>query len=280
MSTLTRIALNRIIYPNLELEGFLAMASDLGLSLVELRNDLPGGTITDGLEPQQVRELADHYGVSIVSINALQQFNLADNLPDAMEELKVLLELSSAICCPALVLCPLNDQDDTRDLQQCLEQTIRCLQAYRPMFVDAGVLGYIEPLGFAESSLSSLITAQQAIRESRAPCFRLVYDTFHHFLGPDDRERLETELDVRLIGLIHASGVEADLPRERYRDEHRGLITKTDRFQNIEQISLLMSRGYAGPISLELFSPEIQNLPRARFVQALSRSINLLCRRL
>jgi 2-keto-myo-inositol isomerase len=276
----TRIALNRIIYPNLDLQSFLALASELGLSMVELRNDLPNGRITDGTEAEQVRELADRYGTSIVSINALQKFNLLSHLPAAMEELNELLELSAAIHCPAIVLCPLNDEEDTREPQQSLEETVRCLQAYQPMFANAGVLGYIEPLGFAESSLASLIAAQAAIRESQAPCYRLVYDTFHHWIGPDRIEKIEAELDVDLIGLIHASGVEADLPRERYRDEHRGLITEADRFHNVEQISLLLRRGFAGPVSLEPFAPEIQNLPRAQFIQALSRCLDLLCRRL
>ena len=280
MFSRARIALNRIIYPNLDLKGFLELASDLGLPMVELRNDLPGGRITDGMEPQQVRELADHYGVSILSINALQKFNLAGNLPAAMEELKALLELSAAIRCPAVVLCPLNDRDDAGDPQARFEQTVRCLQAFHPLFADAGALGYIEPLGFAESSLSSLITAQAAIRKSKAPCFRLVYDTFHHFIGPDSPEKLKTELDVGLVGLIHASGVEEELPRERYRDGHRGLITPADRFRNVEQISLLLSKGYTGPLSLEPFASEIQNLPRDQFVRVLDRSLDLLCRRL
>jgi 2-keto-myo-inositol isomerase len=278
MLSRTRIALNRIIRPNLDLDHFLALASDLGLSMVELRNDLPGGRITDGMEPRRVCGLADRYGVRIVSINALQKFNLVDNLPAAVEELKGLLELSAAIHCPAVVLCPLNDQDDRRDPQQSFEQTVGCLRAFHPIFVDAGVLGYIEPLGFAESSLPSLLTAQAAIRESKAPCFRLVYDTFHHFIGPDSPEELKTELDMGLVGLVHASGVEADLPGKRYRDGHRGLITDADRFRNVEQISLLLDRGYTGPISLEPFASEIQNLPRARFIQALSRSLDLLCR--
>ena len=49
----TRVALNRIIYPNLDLQGFMALAAELGLSMVELRNDLPDRRIADGMEPQQ-----------------------------------------------------------------------------------------------------------------------------------------------------------------------------------------------------------------------------------
>ena len=276
----TRVALNRIIYPNLDLQGFMALAAELGLSMVELRNDLPDRRIADGMEPQQVCELTHQYGTSIVSINALQKFNLLSHLPAAMEELKDLIELSSAIHCPAIVLCPLNDKHDKREPQQSFEETVRCLQAYQPMFADAGVRGYVEPLGFAESSLASLITAQAAIRESQASCYRLVYDTFHHAIGPDSLEQLGVELDIGIIGLIHASGVEADLPKERYRDKHRVLITEADRFQNLEQISFLLQRSYSGPVSLEPFAVEIQNLSRAQFIHVLSRCLDLLNERL
>ena len=276
----TRIALNRIIYPSLDLQRFMALAAELGLSKVELRNDLPDKRITDGMEPRQVRELSHQFGTSIVSINALQKFNLLSHLPAAMEELKDLLALSSAIHCSAIVLCPLNDKDDRREPQQRFEETVRCLQAYQPLFADAGIMGYVEPLGFAESSLASLITAQAAIRESQASCYRLVYDTFHHAIGPDSPEQLGAELDFSMVGLIHASGVEADLPREQYRDKHRVLITEADRFQNLEQISFMLRRSFSGPVSLEPFAVEIQNLSRARFIHVLSRCLDLLYERL
>ena len=38
----SRISLNRIICPSLELEDFFKLTAELGLQKVELRNDLPG----------------------------------------------------------------------------------------------------------------------------------------------------------------------------------------------------------------------------------------------
>ena len=43
----SRIGLNRVIYPRLNLANFFKFTADLGVSKVELRNDLPGKGIID-----------------------------------------------------------------------------------------------------------------------------------------------------------------------------------------------------------------------------------------
>ena len=47
MLDISRFALNRIIYPTLDLDGFFKFSTELGINKVELRNDLPGGKILD-----------------------------------------------------------------------------------------------------------------------------------------------------------------------------------------------------------------------------------------
>ena len=66
---------NRIACPNLPLDGLFQLARDLEIPQVELRNDLPSGSVTDGLVPEDVRAMAEHAGVRIFTVNALQQFN-------------------------------------------------------------------------------------------------------------------------------------------------------------------------------------------------------------
>jgi len=84
----SRFGLNRIIYPNLKLEDFYIFTKDLGLDKIELRNDLPGGEIIDGYSHEQMKEISKKYGVEILTINALQKFNLAAILPETIEEWK------------------------------------------------------------------------------------------------------------------------------------------------------------------------------------------------
>ncbi len=200
MIDIRRFALNRIICPTLSLEEFFRLAADLGLSKVELRNDLPGGRITDDMKPAQAAALAEKHGVKVITINALQKFNLAAVKARVSAELEEMLDTAAALRCPAVVLCPNNETTDTRDAVTRLAETAAALSAFGPSFVRRGILGYVEPLGFAECSLPSIKAAVTAIRQSGQPCFRTVYDTFHHYLGPDAERRHRHELRCRAHG--------------------------------------------------------------------------------
>ncbi|OHD70580.1 MAG: hypothetical protein A2177_05885 [Spirochaetes bacterium RBG_13_68_11] len=276
MIDIRRFALNRITCPTLSLEEFFRLAADLGLSKVELRDDLPGGRIVDDMEPARAAALAEKHGVKVITINALQKFNLASVKARVSAELEELLDTAAALRCPAVVLCPNNDTNDTRDAATRLSETAAALSAFGPSFVRRGILGYVEPLGFAECSLPSIMAAVTAITRSGQPCYRTVYDTFHHYLGPDAENDIGTSYDVSHTGLIHASGVESPIAKEKYRDEHRVLPGPSDRTSCREQIRRHVRLGYAGDISLEPFAAEVQKLPRAKLADALRASLEYL----
>jgi 2-keto-myo-inositol isomerase len=139
-----------------------------------------------------------------------------------------------------------------------MRETVAALKAFGPLFEENGLFGYIEPLGFEECSLRSKTVAMRAIQESGFSNFRIVYDTFHHHLGPDTRDTLENEYDVAYTGLVHVSGVEHDIPISEYRDDHRVLITGRDKLKNLQQIEQLMALGYTGDISFEPFASAVQ----------------------
>jgi 2-keto-myo-inositol isomerase len=274
----TRIALNRIVSPFVGLEEFFAITAELGLGKVELRNDLPGGKIIDNLAPGEVKRLAAKHRIQILTINALQRFNLPSNVSKATRELEDLIGLARSIGCRAVVLCPNNDRSDRRSPEQSLRDTVAALKAFRPRFEESGLLGYVEPLGFPESSLKSVLTAAEAIGEAGSASYRMVYDTFHHYLGPDDASDIEQKLDVSLVGLVHASGVEAALDKGAMRDGHRVLVTASDRMGNVDQIARLLALGYTGDVSLEPFSEEVQRLERKVFLEEVRKSVDMLTR--
>ena len=227
----SKISLNRIIYPKLKLDDFLKFTKDLGLNKIELRNDLPGGKIIDGYAPGQMKELSKKYGVEILTINALQKFNLGAILPETIKELKKIINLSLSIGCEAIVLCPNNDVNDKRSLREIFKETVKALKSFGPLFQDSDMQGYLEPLGFEECSLRSIVTAMKAIQESDYPVYKIVHDTFHHHLGPDTFDTIENDYDISYTGLVHISGVECNIPVEEYRDNHRVLVTEQDRLK-------------------------------------------------
>jgi len=272
----SRFSLNRIIYPNLKLEDFYIFTKDLGLDKIELRNDLPGGEIIDGYSHEQMKEISKKYGVEILTINALQKFNLAAILPETIEELKKLINLSLSIGCKAIVLCPNNDVNDKRVSEEIFEETVKALKSFGPLFQDSGMQGYLEPLGFEECSLRSLVTTMKAIQESGYPVFKIVHDTFHHHIGPDTFDTIENDYDISYTGLVHISGVECNIPVYEYRDNHRVLVSEQDKLQTKEQIELLLKLGYAGNISFEPFSKKVQEMEIEKIKSAINQSIEYI----
>jgi 2-keto-myo-inositol isomerase len=271
-----------MIYPNAPIEVFIDLARTVGVTKIELRNDLNGRGIIDDMSPESFTAFAKRGGIEVMTINALQKFNLPHREVDAAHELDELIALALQIGCPAIVLCPNNETDDSRDATQALEDTCISLEKFRPQFEKNGLTGLIEPLGFPESSLRSVHAAARVIVETGADCYKIVYDTFHHFLGPDTADSIEEALDVSLVGIVHASGVadgvvaRRDAPDEELLDKHRGLIDDTDLIGNIEQLALLDRIGYLGAVSLEPFSPDLATLDPKALKRAIESCIEFL----
>ena len=270
-----QFAINRMLCPRLDVAEFLELAADVGLEQVELRNDLPGYGEIDQFGAEQFRALTERLGVRVATINAVQKFNSPAHRESAAAESARLVALARAIGCDAVVLCPNNDPADDRTASQAYSDTVQSLRVLGPIFATGGVNGLVEPLGFPESSLDSLLTAQRAIAESGAN-FRLVYDTFHHYLGPDDARAIERNLDISLVGMVHTSGVRRDRLKPDLRDEDRGLVDHDDAIGNREQIARLRRLGYDGPVSLEPFAPDLAALSRDELERTLERSLRLL----
>ncbi len=271
-----RFALNRIAAPALRLAEFFGLAAELGLSAVELRNDIRDGAVTNGLKASEVVQLAREAGVRIITINALQQFNLPSARAKALDELDSLLALCKEIECPALVLCPNNRADDARSPEQKYHDTVEALNTYAPLFSAAGVLGYVEPLGFSISSLASAEVALKAIHESGASCYRVLVDTFHSYLGPDSPAMFDDPAVIQKIGLVHVSGVEASIPKSQFSDAHRVLPGPADVMNSAALMARLEKAGYRGMYSFEPFSAEVQTLSAKELASALRASIEYL----
>jgi 2-keto-myo-inositol isomerase len=272
-----RFGLNRIICPSLDIKDFFQLTHDLGLQYVELRNDLPGRKVIDNYSIQEIRYLTRRYNIKICSINALPQFNYLEEIDRTIKELKNLLSLAKEIDSQAIVMCPVNKKNDLVSLEKQYLEVVPCLKELIPVFKDYSIQGYIEPLGFESSSLRSILLATKAIQEiGYDEGYKIVYDTFHHVLGPDDLERLSKEYDMGCTGLMHISAVTVDLPAGQYRDEHRNMDFKEDRFKNKEQIDFFIRQGYEGIISFEPFAEEVQRLTERELKELINQAITYL----
>jgi 2-keto-myo-inositol isomerase len=285
MLTKKCFALNRIISPFMGFAEFVKFTASLGLSKIEIRNDLPGKPevedIVDGLKQAEVNAITQGEGVSIISINALQKFNLPTGRKNRVEELKKMLELAAAIDCGAVVLCPNNDKDDVRPPRQKYLDTAAALAEYGPLFVKYGIAGFVEALGFGISSLASVPVIVEAIKASGYGCYRVLLDSFHHYIGPDSKsifgmDGLGASYEIPYTGLVHISGVEDDIPVDQFLDGHRVLIGPGDRMDNRELVRHLDNSGYLGTFSFEPFGRAVQELPPDKLASGIEASLKYL----
>jgi 2-keto-myo-inositol isomerase len=265
------LCLNRIAKPELPLPEFLEIAASLGMRYAEVRNDVAGKSMLDGLREAELAAALARTGVGIFSINALYPFESARHLRENVERLRGLVAEARTVGCKAIVMCPFNERGDPRTPGQRAEELAAALDAYGPIYGDAGMIGLIEPLGFERSALRTKRAALDAIDRCRHPgAFALLHDTFHHYLSG------ETELFPARTGLVHVSGVAAGKPRSATEDDDRILVDATDVMDSRGQVAALRAGGYTGPISFEPFSPAIRAMPVPELKAALERSVRYL----
>jgi 2-keto-myo-inositol isomerase len=251
LSHLLSYAINHMVAPRRSFAELVALASALELDAVEIRNDLPSTAILDGTDATQIRDQAKAGGVRILSINALQRFNAWN--AERAGEARALARYAQDCGAAMLVLCPVNDRSWRPAASERLNGLRDALRGLAPILGDAGVIGLVEPLGFEESSLRLKSEAVEAIEDlGLDERFRIVHDTFHHYLAG------EPHLLPDWTGLVHLSGVDDQgLPLRALRDAHRGLVGPDDRLGNIAQITALLAGGYDGRFSFEPFAASV-----------------------
>ncbi len=245
--------LNHRVAPTAGLTAFFDLAVSLGISDVEIRNELPHVAIADGTPARDVRLEAEARNLTIVSINALYPFNIWT--PERAEQALALIDYAAACGAKGVVLCPLNDASYQAPDAERLGVLRDALAALAPLLRRAGIAGLVEPLGFPESSLRLKREALDAIDAvDGADVFELVHDTFHHHVAG------ETEIFPGRTGLVHISGVvDPTVLRNAMKDAHRVLVDAHDRLDNLGQIRALTAGGYAGPLSFEPFADSVSN---------------------
>jgi 2-keto-myo-inositol isomerase len=248
-----RWAVNHMAAPALSIAAFCDLAARTGAGAVELRNDLKAPAGIGMITPEAVRAATRAAGVRLLTINALYPFN--DWTPERAEQARALAELAAAAGCEALVLVPRNDGVDTGEVRHAKLRD--ALQGLAPILAANGLVGLVEPLGFAQCSLRLKSEAVAAISGLGLDArFKLVHDTFHHALAG------ESTLYPAETGLIHISGVEDPaLVLSDMLDQHRVLVGPRDRLGNIAQIRALLAAGADAPCSFEPFAPEVHRDP-------------------
>ncbi len=244
--------LNHMTVARQSFATLLATAKAIGAVGVELRNDLPQ-PLFDGLAPENAAAALKASGLRLLALAEVKRFN--DWSADKRAEALALMKIAQGAGAEAISLIPRNDNQGMGNGERQANLRV-ALRDLKPMLEDHGLVGLVEPLGFAICALRHKGEAVEAIEALGARGrFKLVHDTFHHFLaggGPIFADH---------TGLIHVSGVTAPaIAADEMTDAHRVLVDGRDRLGNIDQIEALAAAGYQGPVSFEAFAPEIHAL--------------------
>lgn len=274
-----KFGLNRMVAPAMGLPEFLDLAASVDAVGIELRNDLPGFDVIDAMDASEVRDRLAERGLRVLTINAVQHFNLPSAVDDATTELRRLIGYAKELGNPAIVMCPHCDTGDDRSPGEMARDTETALRHYRPILEDAGVVGLVEPLGFPESSLRDATVAAEIIGEIGSGAFRMTLDTFHFAVAGMDPELLGTAaIPTDWIGIVHVSGVTASGAVDAFRDPDRVYVDESDRVGNVESVRKLRRSGYDGAFSFEPFSPSVHDVDASEMERLIAASIAFLQR--
>lgn len=246
------MALNHMTLPTMSVEAVFGLAADLGCIGVEFRNDI-ARPLFDGAPPETVRDLAIDHNMRILALAEVKAFNDAPETKTT--EALALMHTAKACGAEGVALIPrVADGVVDRNVQR--DALRHAISIFQPMLTDLDLIGYIEPLGFAASTLRHKDDAASVLTEIGNPtCFKLVHDTFHHHLSGD------TTYHANLTGLVHISGItDPRLSIDQMTDAHRALVDTDDRLGNIDQLQTLHAQGYTGPASFECFAPQIHDM--------------------
>lgn len=250
-----RFALNRTCAPQLPLADFIALAVASGVKAVEIRNDIEGREFADGTPAREVKARLEAAGLVVASVNALQRFN--EWTSERAKEAEAIISYAADLGAPGVVLCPVHNEDHGWSEAEAERNLRDGLKNLRPILKDHGVTGYVEPLGMKGSTMKRQDMAVAAVSDADGwDAYALCFDTFQFFRCGD------TALFPERIGLAHMSGISRpDLLPADLTEPDRGLIFIDDRVDNIGQLRRLIAAGYSGFVSMEPFSPAVQQDP-------------------
>ena len=257
-----------MVAPSLGYADFIALADRLGCTGVEFRNDFRDVELFDGEPAANVKEAVAAKGLCILALSEVKRFN--DWSDAKRDEACWMIETAVECGAEALALVPVNDAEFLPDSESRARALRNALEELAPLLSEAGLPGFVEPLGFEISSVRTKREAVDAIMDVGVQDrFRLVHDTFHHFIAG------ETEFFPEITGIVHISGVvEPTVQPNEMRDGHRALVDAADRLGNVDQIGTLYRNGYRGCISFEPFAKSVHELSDP--YSALMQSMNFI----
>jgi len=245
-------ALNGATTGPADLQTDVAAASAAGYAGVELRDTKVEAYLQRGTSTADLRELCRRAGVSVASVNALEDSTLSTGPANdaVMERCSRFCAWARALACPVVVAVPSVGGPDRTDVAG---QTADALRRMGAIARAHGVRIGFEFLGFPACSVRTVHEAWEIVDQVADPAVGLVIDAFHFFTGGSTWDMLDC-LDPSRLFIVHLDDAE-DRPAAELADRHR-VLPGDGVFPLREFVRRIRATGYDGVYSLELFRPE------------------------
>ena len=227
-------------------------AAAAGFRAVELWNDDVTAYVEGGGGMQEIRDRLEEKGLIVPSVIAVMGFvgNEAPGREERLKEARRRMQQAKELGAPFIVASPPPGQ---ADLAQCGRDYAELLRAGQ----EIGIRAAMEFLGFV-GHVNNIRTVREIMERSGDPTATIVIDWFHMVRG-DGRETMLEDLRAlrgEQIAIVHLDDVPYRKPFGEMTDGDRvypgdGDIPVDDLF------AALRETGYAGPVSLELFSEDL-----------------------
>ncbi len=241
------LSINQIIMKYSTFDEFISFTKKLNIQNIEIRNDIENNLIKEN-EPEKIKDICDSHSVRILTINALQKFNIWDE--KRKSELIELCIYANKANIRAIVLVPLNDGSITNENDQ-INLLRKSLIEISKILNEYNIIGLVETLGFEKSTLRKKSLAIKIINEIKSTKIKILHDTFHHKLAE------ENKFYIDYTELVHISGVADHYRNHKLTDDYRSVIEENDLIENIKQIKKFLQNGYKGYFSFEPFSEKL-----------------------
>lgn len=231
------------------------VASATGYRFVELRDAKIERYLAQGGELEALRERAREAGISILSVNTLDDCTLHDGAQQAAlaERCRQLCAWARDLAAPNVIVGPSYQPEPAIDAATVQARTVYALRSYAEIAAQQGVAIAFEFQGYARCSINNVNAAMAVLEELDAVNVSLLIDAFHFYVGGSRFEELAL-LDPRRLAIVHLADVDHG---DRARLGKPNRVLPGDGVLPLKELVATIKRlGYRGAYSLELFREE------------------------
>jgi 4-hydroxyphenylpyruvate dioxygenase len=244
-------------------------AAGAGFAGIEIfREDIVG---FDGT-PEDIAALASASGITVTSLQSLRDFEASppDRAAWCSTQAGRFLDLAQRLGAPMLVVCANTRADTLADPRRAAADLARLAD----MAAERGLRVGYEAL-VTSAQVKTYAQAWQIVQLAARPNLGLVINAIHSFAADAGLDGL-ADIGMDRVFLVHLADAPTTRIDTKLMTESFRLLPGQGNLPVADLYAGLLTRGYAGPMSMEIFNDQLRALEPALIARDAMRSFDLL----